>query len=120
MSADRFKQAAKANDSGSWNKYSYTRGDPVNRADHRGLADWSITVTPDDGDCNPTTKVGCPEDGGGGGGFGGGPTGTPINPYTLNGFTGALSQALGALATPIVRNPRTFYPGWGYYVPGLD
>ena len=40
MSADRFKQAAKANDSGSWNKYSYTRGDPVNRIDPHGTEDW--------------------------------------------------------------------------------
>ena len=39
MSADRFKRAAKVNDSGSLNKYSYTRGDPVNRSDRRGLAD---------------------------------------------------------------------------------
>jgi hypothetical protein len=55
MSADRFKQAAKANDSGSWNKYSYTRGDPVNRADPSGANDcdpnYCITVTdsPDPG-----------------------------------------------------------------------
>jgi len=37
MSADRFRQAAKANDSGSWNKYSFTKGDPVNLRDARGL-----------------------------------------------------------------------------------
>jgi hypothetical protein len=36
MSAVRFTQAAKANDSGSWNRYAYTRGDPVNRTDGRG------------------------------------------------------------------------------------
>jgi hypothetical protein len=39
MSADRFARAAKANDSGSWNKYSYTRGDPVNRGDRTGRFD---------------------------------------------------------------------------------
>jgi hypothetical protein len=36
MSADRFMQTPKANDSGSWNKYSYTRGDPA------GV--WSATI----------------------------------------------------------------------------
>lgn len=36
MSADRFKRAAKLNRSGSWNKYSYTLNDPVNRTDPTG------------------------------------------------------------------------------------
>jgi hypothetical protein len=39
MSADRFRQSAKANSSGSWNKYSYTRGDPANNADPAGMDD---------------------------------------------------------------------------------
>jgi RHS repeat-associated protein len=39
MSADRFVQTSKANDSGSWNKYAYTRGDPVNRTDVHGTCD---------------------------------------------------------------------------------
>jgi RHS repeat-associated protein len=58
LSADRFKQAAKANDSGSWNKYSYTRGDPVNRRDRRGTCDDQLFDMSDgsgdgggDGDC---------------------------------------------------------------------
>jgi hypothetical protein len=42
MSADRFKQTPSANDSGSWNKYSYTRGDPVNRVDHLGTCDQTL------------------------------------------------------------------------------
>jgi RHS repeat-associated protein len=37
MSADRFKQAAKTNDSGSWNKYAYANRDPVNLFDPTGL-----------------------------------------------------------------------------------
>jgi RHS repeat-associated protein len=41
MSADRFKRAAKVNDSGSWNKYSYTRGDPANLVDPSGQDDCS-------------------------------------------------------------------------------
>jgi RHS repeat-associated protein len=36
MSADRFRQAAKANDSGSWNKFSYAQSDPVNYYDPSG------------------------------------------------------------------------------------
>jgi RHS repeat-associated protein len=36
MSADRFKQTPNANDSGSWNKYSYTQGDPINYYDPSG------------------------------------------------------------------------------------
>jgi hypothetical protein len=57
MSADRFRQAAKANDSGSWNKYSYTRGDPVNRTDLSGRFD-----------CPPDSNTSvCVSDGEGGG-----------------------------------------------------
>jgi hypothetical protein len=41
MSEDRFRQAAKANDSGSWNKYSYTRGDPTNSLGPGGQDDCS-------------------------------------------------------------------------------
>jgi RHS repeat-associated protein len=36
MSADPFKQAAKASDSGSWNKYAYVQDDPVNHTDRHG------------------------------------------------------------------------------------
>jgi RHS repeat-associated protein len=32
--------SAKANDPGSWNRYAYTRGDPVNRVDPTGQADF--------------------------------------------------------------------------------
>jgi RHS repeat-associated protein len=76
MSADRFKQAAKANDSGSWNKYSYTRGDPVNRIDPHGTEDW-CDDNPEDceppcvgqaflGSCGEAGSVGGPGPGGGG------------------------------------------------------
>jgi RHS repeat-associated protein len=43
MSADRFRQAARANDSGSWNKYAYTIGDPVNRLDNFGTCSLNIS-----------------------------------------------------------------------------
>jgi hypothetical protein len=31
-------------DPGSWNRYSYTRGDPVNRFDRHGLKMMSLTI----------------------------------------------------------------------------
>ena len=46
MSADPYKASAGANDPGSWNRYAYTRGDPVNRIDSSGLDDTpTFTVT---------------------------------------------------------------------------
>jgi hypothetical protein len=44
MSPDPYKASAGAGDPGSWNRYTYTRGDPINRMDAAGLAD-----------CTPTT-----------------------------------------------------------------
>ncbi len=68
MSADRFQRAAKINDSGSWNKYSYTRGDPVNRFDRSGTEDWCTDEECDDDPCDEDpTIIGCTESGGGGG-----------------------------------------------------
>jgi RHS repeat-associated protein len=72
MSADRFRQAAKANDSGSWNKYSYVQNDPISWIDPAGRFR-----------CNPATCGGTsgPETGGSGsggdgdGGAGGGSSG---------------------------------------------
>ncbi len=37
--ADQYLASAGPGDPGSWNRYSYTRGDPVNRLDPRGLED---------------------------------------------------------------------------------
>ncbi|MDZ4801026.1 MAG: RHS repeat-associated core domain-containing protein, partial [Bryobacteraceae bacterium] len=38
MSADPYQASAGAGDPGSWNRYSYVEGDPVNRVDATGLA----------------------------------------------------------------------------------
>ena len=70
MSADRFNRAPKVNDSGSWNKYSYTSGDPVNRVDRQGTEDYCTDeyCCEDGDDCDGDP---CDEDpslcGGGGG-----------------------------------------------------
>ena len=55
MTADPANSSANANDPGSWNRYAYVEGDPVNRTDPRGLeirdCDW-------DGGClNPSGPV---------------------------------------------------------------
>jgi RHS repeat-associated protein len=48
LSPDPYNNSAGLGDPGSWNKYTYTRGDPINRFDPDGLADakptFSITV----------------------------------------------------------------------------
>ena len=52
--ADPFKRSAKLKDSQSWNRYAYTRGDPVNRIDRRGLDDCDPDYgCDDDDDCDP-------------------------------------------------------------------
>jgi RHS repeat-associated protein len=38
--ADPYMRSARASDPESWNRYSYTRGDPINRSDPSGQADW--------------------------------------------------------------------------------
>jgi RHS repeat-associated protein len=44
MTPDPSHSSAGRTDPGSWNRYAYTRGDPVNRLDPDGLADFSIDV----------------------------------------------------------------------------
>jgi len=39
MSVDPYKKSAGPQDPGSWNRYAYTRGDPVNRRDKGGTCD---------------------------------------------------------------------------------
>jgi RHS repeat-associated protein len=71
-------------DPGSWNRYAYTRGDPVNRADPAGTCDLQISFSGDDAfytNCDPSLGLdfnpsayaqcmatpGCMSGGGGGG-----------------------------------------------------
>jgi len=39
--ADPYRASGGPTDPGSWNRYSYVQGDPVNYADHRGLDRWN-------------------------------------------------------------------------------
>jgi RHS repeat-associated protein len=48
MTPDRKRRSAHPKSPGSWNRYAYTRGDPVNRTDRLGLEDECT----DDGDCD--------------------------------------------------------------------
>jgi RHS repeat-associated protein len=71
LSPDPYLNSAGPTDPGSWNRYGYTRSDPVNRFDPEGLLDW-------DGGCPPDVicvwggSPGSGPGGGGGGGNGGG------------------------------------------------
>ena len=105
MSADRFKRAANVNDSGSWNKYAYTRGDPVNRTDHRGTCDEETEklVFGDSGcedDCFENPEF-CDAGGGGGDPGGGGGGGQPAQPKCWQ-DTGNISATLQNLGSDIL------------------
>ena len=72
---DRYVNGAGLAEPLGWNRYSYTRGDPINRSDRRGTCDEDTgrsvnvcdTIDPENPD--PCSDQGC---GGGGGGNGGG------------------------------------------------
>ncbi len=66
MTPDRFIASGGPSDPASWNRYSYTRGDPINRIDPHGLADFSVT-----GYCYGCSGEGEKDTGGGGGDYGG-------------------------------------------------
>jgi RHS repeat-associated protein len=55
MSPDRYRASGGATDPGSWNRYDYTRGDPVNRNDRSGRFD----CDPDDDACSEQYDSNC-------------------------------------------------------------
>jgi RHS repeat-associated protein len=61
LTPDPYRKSARRNNPGSWNRYSYTHGDPVNRVDRRGLVEGADGCDPEDPDCDG-------DDGGDGGG----------------------------------------------------
>ena len=100
---DPYKASASSKDPSSWNRYSYTRGDPVNRVDPKGLLD----CDPDVCDwCDPTTDGRCDDGEDDGGGDYGAPQPQTLPPLpvvgltTQNGFvrgSGNFSKAAEAL-----------------------
>jgi RHS repeat-associated protein len=50
LTPDPYANSAGPTDPGSWNRYAYTRGDPVNRIDLRGLDDNGVGELDDTGD----------------------------------------------------------------------
>jgi len=62
MTPDPKRRSARPRSPGSWNRYAYTRGDPVNRIDRRGHDDCSADKSVDD--CDDYEDDG--DDGGGG------------------------------------------------------
>ena len=84
---DPYKASAGVKDPGSWNRYSYTRNDPVNRFDPSGRWD----CDPEDDNCvpcpDPTEGIEDPNDPGDcGEGGGGGDTASPLT-CQFNGAT---------------------------------
>jgi len=58
MSPDPYTESAGPSDPGSWNRYAYTRGDPVNRADPSGQFDCAADYDPILCDPNPLSPTG--------------------------------------------------------------
>jgi RHS repeat-associated protein len=97
--------------SGSWNRYSYSHGDPVNRYDPSGLEAVDPDCPPDDpcpvDDGSPCdddpTMIGCPGGGGGGGGGyspvqsggSGGGGSSSSNPCSFGNLSAAAQAMLG-------------------------
>ena len=79
MTPDPYTNSGRLSDPQSWNRYSYTRGDPVNRHDPLGLLD-STTGDDPTGYCDPSIQSCDPLSGGGGGGLGGLPNEFQVNP----------------------------------------
>jgi RHS repeat-associated protein len=108
LTPDPYMNSAGLRDPGSWNRYAYTRGDPINRRDPRGTCDQSadteksVTVCGDDDDDGSEDPGPQGPSGGGGGGAPGGAAQPNVprgNTYTTaqmqaltNGFNNALSD----------------------------
>ncbi len=66
MTPDPYQASGGPADPGSWNRYTYTRGDPVNRRDPRGLLDCLDCGSGDGGYCDPSIESCAPLVGGDG------------------------------------------------------
>ena len=77
LTPDAYQNSAGPQNPGSWNRYAYTGGDPVNRVDHSGLYYWDTgdgVDESDDGTCGANwmtdASLSGPCGGSGGGGDG--------------------------------------------------
>jgi hypothetical protein len=59
MSADPYRASAGASEPGSWNRYAYVAGDPVNFSDPDGLAQCWVSGDVTDGEGDNRRKVTC-------------------------------------------------------------
>jgi RHS repeat-associated protein len=80
LTPDSDKAGVRPSSPGSWNRYAYTRGDPVNRVDRTGRDDGFVAIGCDDDDddcsddpCDPDSEDYDPNACGSGGGGGGAP-----------------------------------------------
>jgi len=119
LSPDPYQASGGPSDPGSWNRYSYVGGDPINYGDPEGLQRWMISIWGvhcvgfrDDGGvrCYPWEYHTYYSDGEAIGGSSGAPAdpqgpGTShapslLDPKTLPGWFEAFSLTMGALALP--------------------
>jgi len=123
LTPDPYMASVGAGDPGSWNRYAYTRGDPINRKDPRGTCDQSadddksVTVCGDDDDDDNTGGPG----GGGGSsnptqqtpGPGGGGSGGSTNGARIPGAQTLADAALGQdKCAAIFGTPPPLGSGW--------
>ena len=80
MTPDLYMASGGPADPRSWNRYTYTRGDPVNRYDPTGNCDQGTVPGPNGDGCVPDPTATGPDNGGAGGTGGGGD-----DPYGLAG-----------------------------------
>jgi hypothetical protein len=112
MSPDRYKASGRSKDPGSWNRYSYTKGDPANRFDPSGRYD----CDPEDDACEPCPpseyvgELGDPGDpcGGDSGGGGGGESDFYCAFSGSNTFPALWTTGIGGEGNQ---------PKYGFYVP---
>ena len=92
LTPDPYMASGGPGDPGSWNRYAYTRGDPVNRFDPRGTEDGDVPTFTVTGYCGDACDDG---DGGGGDGGGGGGRQNPLPVLPTGDDVGGNAQTTG-------------------------